>query len=272
MPAVDRLQGRRRRVRLAFAARILAAAVLATTAVRGFAAHVPPAPDGVFELGFRGAVQLDLGRIDPLIEVQGRFEDTDLEFRYHALTAGAYLRVHDNLKVGAFYRVQRGARHDDDWIAIGGGGWEWIDSRQRLEHLALVDVTPRLLLDFIPGRNWVGALKAHYHYNTFNNHHTLLVRPCLTYFWLRNREPVLNVSANYGLYLPLNFGETPLYEHTPYLTLLYHLHRQAKLELTAAYKAVTWSSSADALANGDTYQIPFRAWVFGAGIFVPLAL
>jgi hypothetical protein len=250
---------------------LIAAAVIVTAAVATPAEHIPEPSDGFIELESRTSLLLDLGRFDALVELEGRFEDEDLEFRYRSLTAGTYIRLLKNLKAGAFYRVQQGARHDDDWIELSGGGWEWVDSRNRSEHVLILDVSPRFLLDFLPGANWVFAAKNRYQYNTFNGQHSLLVRPGLTYFILRSREPLLNLSLNYGLYIPLNFGETFLYEHGPYLSVLYHLNRNIKLELTGAYRTVIWSSSEDSLVNWDTYAVANRTFVVGFGVLFPVS-
>lgn len=42
----------------------------------------------------------------------------------------------------------------------------------------------------------------------------------MTYFVLVERQPLLNVSFNYSIHFPLNFGSTTVYEHWPYLNLL----------------------------------------------------
>jgi hypothetical protein len=248
----------------------LATLVLLMSAVSASAEHTPSG-DSVVEIHSRTSLLMDLGRIDPLVELDGRFEDSDLEFRYRALTAGAYFRPLKNLKAGAFYRIQQGARHDDDWIEPSAGVWEWVDSRSRTEQVLIVDVSPRFLFDFMPGQNWVFTVKNRYRYNTYNDQHSLLVRPGLTYYLVRSRDPVLNLSLNYGLYIPLNFGETFLYEHTPYLSALYHLNRNVKLELTAAYRTVIWSTSDDSWANGDTYAVASRSFVVGFGLLFPVS-
>jgi hypothetical protein len=251
---------------------LLIAAIVTVLVTFGVPAeHIPAASGGVVEFESRTSLLMDLGRFDPLVELEGRFEDTDLEFRYRSITAGTYLRLLKNLKAGAFYRIQQGARHDDDWIELSGGGWEWADSRSRTEQVLILDVTPRFLFAFLPGKNWVFAVKSRYQYNTYNGQHSLLVRPGLTYFLLRSREPVLSLSLNYGFYIPLNFGETFLYEHEPYLSLLYHLNRNVKLELTGAYKTVIWSTSDDSWANGDTYALPNRSFVLGFGVLFPVS-
>ena len=196
---------------------LIAAAVIVVAAGVTPAEHIPESSDGFIEFESRTSLLLDLGRIDPLVEIEGRFEDENLEFRYRSLTAGAYLRLLRNLKAGAFYRVQQGVRHDDDWIEPAMDVWEWVDSRNRTEQMLILDVSPRFLLDFLPGAGWVFTVKNRYRYNAFNGQHSLLVRPGLTYFLVRSREPLVNFSLNYGMYIPLNFGETFLYEHGPYL-------------------------------------------------------
>ena len=249
---------------------LVTAILLSVSAAMAPAEHTPSS-SGLVELRSRTALLMDLGRFDPLIEVEGRFEDADLEFRYRSLTAGTYFRVLKNLKAGAFYRIQQGARHDDDWIEPSVGVWEWVDSRARTEQVLILDLSPRFLFDFLPGRNWVFAVKNRYLYNTYNGQQSVLVRPGLTYFLMRSREPVLNLSFNYGFYIPVNFGDTFLYEHVPYLSALYHLNRNVKLELTAAYTTVIWSSSEDSLANGDTYTVPDRSLVVGLGVLFPVS-
>ena len=153
------------------------------------------------------------------------------------MRAGAYYRLHSNLKAGVFYTLQRGARHDDDWIDLDPG-WEWLDTRGRTEHVLALDVSPRFQLSFLPGRNWVLMLKTRYRYDTHGSEHTLILRPGLTYFLLVDRNPVLNLSFNYGLYFPLNFGSTLIYGHAPYVTVLWHIGPSVKLELSGTYRSV----------------------------------
>jgi hypothetical protein len=70
---------------------------------------------------------------------------------------------------------------------------------------------PRLVR---PGKNWVFMLKGRFLYNTFNSEMSVLARPELTYFLIVDRVPVLNVTASYEMYFPLNFGSTVLYQTT----------------------------------------------------------
>jgi hypothetical protein len=244
--------------------------LLAVPAAVSTADHIPVPPSGAFEIEGSTSILLDTPRFDPLLEAVGRLEaEEDFQLGYRALTVGSYYRLQRNLKVGLFYRLQSGARHDDDWIDLAPG-WAWLDTRDRLEHLLIVDVSPRFQLGFLPGRNWVLMIKGRYLLNSYELEQSILVRPGLTYFWMIDREPFLTISFNYGLYFPLNFGSTLIYEQAPYLSVLYHLSPAVKLELTGTYKSVVWSSSADTIANGDSYQVTYRAFGVGLGVLVML--
>jgi hypothetical protein len=246
---------------------VLVALVMMAVATPAAAEHVPPTPDGIAEFEAVSRLFLRAEEWNPMIEVAGRFEDEDTEFRYRSLTAGTYYRIHRNVKVGAFYRLQFGARHDDDWVLLDEGVWEWRDTTGRAEHVLLADVTPRFLLEFLPGENWVFGMKNRYAFNTFNSQQTLLARPQLTYFWLRNRRPVLNVTAAYGLYGALNFSDQLLYKQTPYLDAIIHLGDLTKLNVGIARKTVHWASSEDIgkVPVGD-YSVDQTSWLFTAGV------
>jgi len=228
-----------------------------------------PMPGFLFEYEGRLAAIAGIGDLTLLTEVKGRINGDDLELGYRSLQTGLYYRVLRNLKIGMFYSLQAGVRHDDDWIE-GDSGWMWIDSTGRWEHSFLFDVTPRVLLPFLPGRNWVLAVKTRYAYNTYNGQQTLFMRPGLTYHLISRREPLLSISVQYGMYMPLNFGETPFYEHEPYLNILYHLNRTVKIEASAAYRSVTWSTSADAAADGEHYQITAASLKTSLGVILKL--
>lgn len=228
--------------------------------------HTPTVSSGVVELEGNVRLFVKYNNFTPLLGFEGRWEDENLEFRYHSLTVGSYYRAHKNIKVGAFYRLQRGARYDDDWIDLNPG-WEWQDTNNRNEHVLILDFSPRFQLDFLPGKNWVFMLKNRYLFNTFNNQHTIKVRPGLTYFLIIDRSPLLNFSANYDFYIPLNYGETFLYGQWPYFDVLYHATEQIKINLSAAYKNIAWSTSQDVKAAGESsYTVRYKAIVFRAGL------
>ena len=231
-----------------------------------WAEHVPEAPDGVVELENHLRLFYDLGDFDPMAAVSWRFEDEEFEFRYRSITLGSYYRVLDNLKVGAFYRLQAGARHDDDWVEEPQGEWWWEQSTDRYESLFIGDVSPRFLLEFLPGRDWVFMLKNRYIYNSYNGEQVGLVRPSLTYFHLVDREPRFNVSLAYGAYFSLNFGETLLYKRAPYLNFLYHLSPTLLLDASVARETTTWGTSEDVERSGESgYTEDYSRWVLSIG-------
>jgi len=199
---------------------------------------------------------LDFGDLDLMAEYVGRYDsdqrlyDAESIRLYNSFTTGAYYRVIPNLKIGLFYRLQLGARHDEDWVD-GGAGWEWLDTTRRPEHVLIADATPRFLVPFLPGGGWVFSAKSRYEVTLYEQDgalvdlHSLLIRPGLTWFMIRDREPVLNVSLQYGLYVPLNFSESFWYEQGPYLNVLYHISPALSVDLGLAYQLVYWSESSD---------------------------
>jgi hypothetical protein len=227
---------------------------------------------------FQGRTQViaNVGAVDLMLEGLGRTEYVDPKLQsFESLTLGGYYRLLKNLKVGAFYRLQAGAHHDNDWTLQGiTADWGWNDTHARLEHLLMLDASPRFLLDFLPGKSWVLMLKGRYIYNTFQNEMSVLAQPELTYFWVQDRVPVLNVSLSYAMYFPLNFGGTLIYESYPYLTVLWHATPDLGIELSGAYKTTTWTTSKDSayVAGGGLPYDPvnFSPWVVSLGVVYTL--
>ncbi|MGD0726569.1 MAG: hypothetical protein ABSB63_13505 [Spirochaetia bacterium] len=255
-------------------------AFLALVSAGAFAqAYVPVAPKGLVEFQGRTQVIANVGAWDLLLEGLGRTEYVDPTLQsFESLTLGGYYRLLKNFKIGAFYRLQAGAHHDDDWthqVVTSGSAWDWNDTNTRLEHLLMLDASPRFLLDFLPGRNWVLMLKGRYIYNSFQNEMSILAQPTLTWFWVKDRVPILNVSLSYDAYFPLNFGATLIYESYPYLTVLWHATPDLGIELSGAYKTIAWSTSQDPAfaANGGLPYDPvyFSTWVVSLGVVYNLS-
>ena len=263
--------------RLAAPVRAAVAVVLLTVALL-FVAPAPAAaqddpPEGFVELEMVSRLFLDVDDWDPMVELVGRFESEEFEFGYRALTIGSYYRVLENVKVGAFYRVQQGARHDEDWDVRYDGDLERKDTTDRTEHVLVADVTPRFLFDFLPGEDWVFAVKNRYHFNAYNTNQSLLLRPQLTYFWIRDRRPVLNITGAYGVYLALNFSDQLVYEHTPYLDAIYHLTDVTKLNAGVAWKTVHYAAEEDTGRWDDMdYSADQSTWLLRAGVIIRLGI
>jgi hypothetical protein len=238
-----------------------------------FADNAPVPPNGILELEGHTSVILQTGGFDFLADVTGRLEDAGLTFQYRAVTLGAYYRPITNLKVGVFDRLQAGVRHDDDWVSSPNPlPWSWRSTTGRLENELMLDASPRFLLDFLPGRSWVLMLKGRYIYNTYENQMSVMVRPELTFFWLVDREPLVDFQAAYEAYFPLNFGTTLIYESYPWLGIHYHLASEVMLELAGSFKTTVWSSSQQWLAAGNSpYQITYSRWLVSFGVLWTLS-
>ena len=239
---------------------VAAAATVSAQHQPGNGAPLMPWP--TLEASGHGRFFFGSGDLTGMLEYRGQYDLDRANVLYNSFTLGGYYRVHPNVKIGAFYRLQFGARHDDDWINTGSE-WIWRDTSLRPEHIAMVDVTPRFLMDFLPGENWVFSVKNRYEATMYEQDasfyflQSLMVRPGITFFYLRNREPVFNVSLQYGSYWSLNFGEVPWYSHGPYVNFLYHLSPGLQLDASVGAKFIYWDESADfdAAWPNNTYAV-----------------
>lgn len=228
--------------------------------------HIPEfsfqADESLF-IGTRSTIIYNLDDWDLLLNFQGKI---NLALRGNEnLNLGFYYRFLKNLKAGLFYSLEIGARHDDDWINLNGE-WLWVNSSTRAEHSLMADISPRFLLSFLPGRNWVINFKTRYFYNFYNNHQKIYLNPELSYFWLINRQPVLNTSLAYGLYFPLNFSEALIYKQGPYLNILYHLNDILKLEFQSDLSLTSWTSGVESAAQGEHYTVNEWQLIFRFGL------
>ena len=202
----------------------------------------------------------------------------ELEFRYRSFMLGPYYRLFKNLHLGAFYKLQQGARHDDDWRGKNGL-WQWDTTiSKRTEHLLIFDVTPRLLLDFLSGENWVAEVKSRFEYNGFNRQQTAIVRPGLTFFGFGkdSSKPLLNFFLQYELWLPVNWGDNAIWETWIYAGFLVHVTDNISVGIHVAEKNTQWSRSAEFIAKqkessyGDTGK--FNSTMFGLNILYNISL
>ena len=189
-------------------------------------------------------------------EVKMRFEDKPIQFRYRSFMTGPYYRVQKNITIGAFYKIQSGFRNLDDWKR-NPQEWAWQDSRNRLEHLGVGDVTFRFLLDFLPSDNLVFELKNRFDFNSTTNRHLAIVRPGLNWFWMDGSRPIMNFFLQYEFWLPVGWGLFPdPWETWAYLGFLYHFSPELKIGSFLAWRRTNWTPSQDFLSRfpGEDYQ------------------
>ncbi len=225
----------------------------------------PPSPGGrpvEYELSER--VMERVGIFQPLAESTQRWQ-YDGQRLYREGMAGSYARVAKHLKIGAFYRLQYGARHDDDWTKNPAGVWSWRDSTGRPESVMVLDATPRMELPFLPGGHWTGSVKLRYERNFSNLQNTFFVSPELGWFWMDGLNPMATVFLRYEAWVPLNFGEKNIYEQWWYLAALWHANNWLSLGPQIALRDEVWSTSAAfrAANPGLGYRTLYRSWVPG---------
>lgn len=202
--------------------------------------------ENFFNPGTRIAVIADLDDWDILSDITMEYrgeEPLRLSF-----SAGAYYRLHKNLKAGLFYNLKSGQRHDDDWV-WKSGSWVWEDSSSRVEQTVSGDLTPRFLLPFIPGENWVFSIKNRYSYNFYDGQQSYFLMPAVTWFYMKERNPVLNIQGGYALYFPVNFSESLLYKQGPWLDTIFHLSQDFSLEWRAEYLTTHWTVNDDIVST-----------------------
>jgi len=110
-----------------------------------------------------------------------------------------------------------------------------------MESMLTADITPRFIIPFMPGDNWVFSIKNRYTYNLYNGQQSYFLLPGVSWFYLKNRAPLWNIFAGYGLYFPLNYSDSIVYKQGPWISGIHHLSSQWKLELRGQYILTNWT-------------------------------
>ncbi|MDP3543613.1 MAG: hypothetical protein Q8T11_14175 [Elusimicrobiota bacterium] len=239
---------------------------LLLAAVSAHAAPAPSAPRGrVAQYEASARVMGRAGRLEPLADLTQRWQFEGLRPQ-RSLMLGAYGRAHRNLKLGAFYQVQSGARHDDDWTKDAAGNWFWRPAANRPENILILDATPRTSL----GGRFVGSLKVRFERNFFNAQSSLKLEPEVAWFWLDGLAPKGTLFLRHGTYIPLNFGTRSFYERWWYAGGLWHPTAAISAGPSVALRDVVWttSSSFAAASGGGSYKVLHRSLVWGLTVLV----
>ncbi len=219
--------------------------------------QVPSVPGG-FEPGLTVRAFKDIQPFTLMAEV-GALRETD-DRNYDDVTLGSYIQLTDHWSTGLFYRRAYGLRHDDDWITTNGV-WSWQDTNSRGEDFLIADVSDKYeVFD-----NTVFEIKLRYLNNLFNQNQILLVRPGLTYFWLKDEQPFMNFFAQVEFDFPLNYDDEELDERWIYLGALYRVSEKIDVGGFYALHWQAWHSSSDYLfKNGAPYTISATSNVLSA--------
>ncbi len=250
------------------AAALLLSAVAASAAVD----PIPQAPIGrPVEYESTQALFGRAGIFEPEAQTTERWEYGGQRLA-RELTVGSYARIEKHLKVGAFYRLQYGARHDDDWTNDPAGHWIWRHTLERPESVFVLDATPRVALSFLPGGDWVASVKLRAEHDFFDRQNTALVSPELAWFWMDGLTPVATVSLREETWLPLNWGETRVSSYWWYLAALWHAQPWLSVGPLVALRDETWSTSSDYRSQnpGADYKVRYRSWILGGNLVVHL--
>ena len=165
------------------------------------------------------------------------YADVQNQDHYKTFEVGGKYRLLRNLKLGAYY-----GRHFKD---TGD------------ENVGILELSPRFLLDFLPGERWVGEFRVRYIENFSRHERSLRMRPGLTYFWFRNGSPFINFFAQYEFYRSLDYGAKAVYAHWSYLGALYHHSEIVKFSPFFSYAIEK---------TGVWYNIKHKSKLFGVNV------
>ncbi len=239
---------------------------------------------------------LGMGSFQPLLELTGNVGPTlgnfsKFQLAEHHVKVGTYFQIVPNLHVGAFYSLERGVVHDDDWIFTGtprvdnldANFWKWRDTSTRFEHTVSFDITPRVKLA-LAEQTIILDLKCEYfrHFSASND--SVKFRPGISWL-LKNEvgEPAATLYLQNEIYLEfpvvaLSVSQTPttppnawlLYENWLYGGVLFHLHESVTLGFSLAWKQMWWREGESYLARWpeaqNNYEVKYSALVFGLQI------
>jgi hypothetical protein len=198
-----------------------------------------------------------------LMAEAGGINETN-ERNYREVTLGAYHDINANWSAGAFYRRAYGLRHDNDWQS-NNGTWEWVDTNSRGEDFLILDTTGRLIVQSLPVENTMVELKTRLLHDMFNGEETLMLRPGVTFFCLRDEQPFMNFFLQYELDLPLNYGRNLTSERWLYFGALYRVAQGLDIGGFVADKWQAWgNASAYDNKGGTPYFITAESLVASA--------
>lgn len=177
--------------------------------------------------------------------------DFDLLFEYSSLprhelhgttevTIGSYYALSNNVRFGLFYRRAQGLRHDRDWITEGGV-WKWRDTGDRVEDLAIFDIS---IKDRLLGSNsWVWEVKTRNFTNLYTGENTTMFRTGLSYFWLRDGELVGNLFTSYEFHFES-------LERWAYFGALYHVSEWLDIGPIGGLSWHVWKAPSEYIKRG----------------------
>lgn len=232
----------------------------------GGRANVPQVPKGMMtehEADFR--LFKKLGVWEPMAEAAIRWQGEQRQ-SYKSLSLGGYNRVHRNLKVGAFYKLQFGARYDFDWVETADRReWIWKDTQSRDEHVFILDASPRVQVPWVD--DVVASVKTQFHANATNGTKWFRLAPDLTYHHVRGLKPVASLTLQWDAMMALTTGEI-LYDQWVYLGALYHATPKVSVGPRLGYRRWVWNETEHFAreSQGRGYRTVYKALVFGLDV------
>ena len=167
---------------------------------------------GSTEIGYRSSLRIF--KFTDTINYMAEYSRSDIKRQnnYDTLELGGKYRLFRNLKIGLYY-----SRH------FKNQGERWNN-----EDFIISELSPRYLLNFLPGERWVFEFRARYEHNLSVQQHNVKLRPGLTYFWFKDGNPFMNIFLQHEIYHALNYAGEGNLAHWTYLGSLFHYNDKFK--------------------------------------------
>ncbi len=243
----------------------LSVSVLFVIALQGiFAENVQPQKEQFSSGELQARLFIPLGDWQPYSELRYRYSNPaeSPNNQYGSFLAGGYWQKIPWLRLGAFYRLETGNQHDDDWHKENDTSmnWEWVSALDRFESSAVADVTLRTATDFFPGaffKTGLLELKNRAHYNVYQEEVLWQIRPGFTWFWMRGGVPVMNFFVQYETWYVSSSHRNNLWEDWTYFGTLYFVSEQTQIGSTLSWRRTFWEPSEQFRERrpNDTYLI-----------------
>ena len=167
--------------------------------------------------------------------------DISLVYRY---------RFAPHSKIGIRMSLKTGLLHDNDWVKIGDN-WQWRNTEDRYELIPSVEYQYRLILDFIPGENWVGEFRSNVDYNSHLGEVFFRPRVGISFFGFSKGRPLYNFFARLIPYIKISNDFGNLYEFGTYAGFAYHFSPSIQASISHQFVQQKWqfSNNIDAFKN-----------------------
>lgn len=193
-----------------------------------------------------------------ILVTETKNRDEILDQKYQQFLLGTYLRLSKNLRAGLFFQGEKGLRWDSDWKK--DTIWEWQNLQNRWDFSSILDVTYTNFLF----KNTLWEWKNRINYYHSRDALLLKTRPGIRHFIMKFGKPLWQIYYELEAYLPVNYGESILYEYWLYSGALYQVTDEFSIGPLISYRQRWYHSySSFESKTSQNYKETFSSIYFG---------